>query len=134
MLTALADYNYYKDSYKGSLIKDEATFNSLIVKASMLIGTLTMNKVFDSKYIDLDAVKMCACEIVDEFQKDLSVEISSIEHAGISSEKVGDYSISYSSSNSSVDLTVKDERKQRIVNQYLAYTGLLYSKVGVLSC
>ena len=124
---AEVSFDYYGEIYKGTLIEDEGVFNSCCMKASMYLGSITLNRVFNEKYRDLDEVKMCMCELAEIFYRELLTVKSSIDHDGrsISSEKVGDYSVSFESSET--DTSKYRSEKRQVVSKYLTMLGILYS-------
>lgn len=86
-----ADYNFYKDVYKGTKIGSEDKFNRLSFLASNIIDTYTFNK---SKNIVIGTdeyviIQSCSC-VLSEYLLD-----NPIENSNIASENIGSYSISY---------------------------------------
>lgn len=113
-----ADYNYYIEKYHGSLIPQEQ-FEYLSARASEYIDLLTFGRlesgVPDEYY---DKVKKCCCALAES-------EFMSDQNGNISSEKNGNYSVTFS-------VKSDDERnaeKNRIIARYLGNTGLLYRGV-----
>lgn len=79
-----ADYDFYRETYKGSLSDD--LFNSLIPKASREIDKCVNREL---KEVDItDKVKFVACELVDFLNSNDSINgsgnISSISIDGVS--------------------------------------------------
>lgn len=78
-----ADYQYYTDTYKGSL--SQTLFNSLIVKASREIDkhinkrTLTLQDLND-----YEEVKYVACSLCDKLNTISSNNVTSISIDGVS--------------------------------------------------
>lgn len=77
-----ADYEFYQDTYKGSLSVD--LFNSLIPKASREIDKV-VNRELTEEDID-NKVRFVACELVDFLSKSESSNggVSSISIDGVS--------------------------------------------------
>lgn len=68
-----ADYEYYTDTYKGSLSSD--LFNSLIIKASRCIDRnvnrkLTENLLSSLDEDDLEKIRYTACELCDYYNSE----------------------------------------------------------------
>lgn len=124
----LVDFSYYKSVFLGNLIADEVAFNSVCVKSCAILGNFTMDRVFLDKYRNQDKVKLCACELCElEYLSNLQRK-NVVEHNGkdISSEHIGDYSVSYKDA---VDLSNPNviKRKQKdIIDAYLSSLGITY--------
>lgn len=115
-MTNYADYAYYTGTYEGAAI-DAASFTSNARKATLEIKKYTFNRTTDTDIPD-DA-RMCCCELAELFYKD-----DQSNSNGISSEKVGEYSVSYvtpEAKQKMLDLSVNS-----IINNWLGMTGLLY--------
>ena len=135
MSDLLASFDYYQKTYGGVLIEDENTFNVNCRKASQLISARTLNNVYLPQYKDLAAVKTCACELAESFYDEAQFKISVSSNGGkeISSEKVGEYSVSYATgSNSLMSVSALTSRRNQIISTSLALTGLLYGGSYVL--
>lgn len=122
-MTAFADENFYKYEYlcdRKAVI--DTAFNFYARKATQIIQNYCCDNV-DVVEIAGDKIKLCCCELAELFYKD--------EHSGgqngISSESVGDMSVSYESTESTKQLLQKEIRS--VVYSYLADTGLLYRGV-----
>lgn len=129
-----ADFSYYKGTFGGAAITEEVEFARLSAKASGYIDYLTW---FRAKlYADTDAVKMACCALAEHYKKIEALSASSAatlqaDTAGIQSQTVGSYSVSY---RSAADIaragaeTVSTMKKElySIAQQYLLPTGLLY--------
>lgn len=111
-----ADYAYYTENYllgKEAVIPT-ASFSFYANKASRIIDRATWNRATDT-----DPVKQCCCELAEQcYNEDIAKDKPQ-------SEKVGDYSVSYSAS------SYEDNQKaqQAIIRRHLADTGLLYCGV-----
>lgn len=135
-----ADYEYYNTEYMGREIPEE-DFPRLAMPASWYIDYITHGKA--KKCADLEAVKMCCCELAELEQqietaqelarKSLSAEAA--DGAEVQSESVGGWSRSFRSSGSSARDAIDAAaavRKLRysVVQEYLAPAGLLYRGGG----
>ena len=58
-----ADYTYYSGVYMGTVSSGD--FPRLAVRASSFLDYFTQNRAKDN--VDLDAVKMCCCALVDKY-------------------------------------------------------------------
>ena len=88
---AYADYVFYKLTYKGSL--SEAAFDSYSERASDYIDSRT-EYIFRSGSVPdelMDRIKRACCAITDAMYKNDSGGVKT-------SERVGDYSVSYAAS------------------------------------
>ena len=111
------DYSYYTDTYKGRAIPETA-FDNLILKAEGLVDTYTFNRISEIMPY-MDKVKMCCCELAESLFK------ADKEYTkGIASEKVGEYSVTYTSPEAKEKQLSKSTAN--IINNWLAMTGLLY--------
>lgn len=115
-----ADYQYYRERFCGSLIPHER-FEYLSARASEYIDWQTSGRL-ESGVPDeySEKVKKCCCALAEsEFQSE------SAQNGNISSEKVGSYSMTYSTKNDDK----RNAEKNRIISRYLGNTGLLYRGV-----
>ena len=107
-----ADFEFYKNIFKGTKIKNADEYTYLGQEASRYIEKHT-NKIDDN-------TKMCECAIVEYLQ-------NSKKQGNISSETIPNaYSVSYASNNSS---SVKISEINSILELYL---GDKYSAVGIV--
>jgi lysozyme family protein len=89
---AYVDYSYYMNTYKGSKITSESEFVSSERKAELYLNRETYGNITSETDIS-DNVKMCICELAEA-----SYSFESVTHdKSITSERVGDYSVSYAS-------------------------------------
>lgn len=130
MFSQLANFDYYIDEYKGRAFKDESTFDTCCMEASRIIGRQTLNKVFNEEYQSLDIVKSCACKVAELVYRDMLISENLINNNGkeISSEKVGEYSVSYTNNSNDSRMSEKSIEKQisKVIQSYLCTTNLLY--------
>ena len=115
-MTNYADYAYYTDTYKGAVI-DAASFLRYSMKATQQIKLNTFGRV-DKDNIP-EEVKMCCCELAE-----LIFRADKEDTKGIASEKVGEYSVAYTSPEAREKQLSKSTAN--IINNWLAMTGLLY--------
>jgi len=113
------DYTYYINTYKGSTIP-EAAFVKMATKAQSKVDYYTFNRI-DEKAEYMDKVKGCCCDIAEQIY---TFETAENFMHGVSSEKVGDYSVSYSNPVDSANLSSAKMRSS--INEWLGMTGLLY--------
>lgn len=86
-MTQYADYKYYKEEYKGNM--PLADFDRLAKIASTQIKLNTFNRIDETDVPE--EVKFCTCVIVDKM-------LATMKNEGKSSESVGPWSVSYTSS------------------------------------
>lgn len=115
-MTNYADAAYYSDIYKGAVI-DTASFNVYAMRSTQVIKVYTFNRIDESSI--QDEVKMCCCEVAEYIFK-----TDPLNHNGISSEKVGEYSVTYEKQ-TDIDNKLECDMK-KIIYRWLATTDLLY--------
>ncbi len=113
-----AEYGYYLNDYLRGRETDMSgsDFDFYAVKASKVIERYTFNRIENVT----DAVKNCCCELVELMR----VESTDTEHHGKTSEKVGDYSVSYTSATEK--RTEREAEYRHILHIWLADTDLMY--------
>ncbi len=136
-MTNYIDYEYYSNTFGGSLIPEEE-FEKMATKASNAVRLRIFNRDITGNE---SAVKNCTCEVAEIIYKNNQLKsnyqemienISSGNSAGIvTSEKVGDYSVSKASLSMSElkDLCSDSELQAQIndeISSSLLFTGLLY--------
>ena len=77
-----ADYQYYTDTYKGSL--SQALFNSLIIKASREIDKHVNREITNADLTNYEVIKYVACSLCDKLHTISNKNISSISIDGVS--------------------------------------------------
>lgn len=111
-----ADFDYYAHTYGGTVI-DSADFGYYERKAEKYINTVTFGRVSEDNLSD--DIRDAVCEVAELYFDKKSSSASK----GIASEKIGDYSVSYSDS-------LSGEKFSRALydaaKEHLADTGLLY--------
>lgn len=117
---AYADFDYYKNSFKGSIITDSTTFNSMSEKATDYINSATFGRINSVT----DTVKRCCCALAETILYKSDLDSGKI----VESEKNGSYSVTYAkntNTNTSTDSAYQKKLKN-ICLQYLGNTGLMY--------
>lgn len=95
---------------------DTAVFPFYAIKATQLIYQHTFGRIKEPS----TEVKMCCCELAEAYFEKEEYEVK----GNVSSEKVGEHSISYADAQSSNE--VFKEKTNDIINQWLLMSGLLY--------
>ncbi|MGN0533294.1 MAG: hypothetical protein ACI4IK_02940 [Eubacterium sp.] len=108
------DYIFYKDIFKGNIIPDETAFNSSVNEAIAYINRLTRGKANNLASIPTN-VDMAVCAVAEIVYKENT-------SSNITSESVGNHSVSYSATSSDE----RERKKCRKATIYLSGTGLLY--------
>lgn len=116
------DYSYYLNDYLcgTSALLDEKSCSFWLRKAQQRITQYTHGNIDESAVPD--CVKLCCCELAEYLFK----AEKSRPQTGVSSESVGDVSVSYKQEDFSRILS-RDVRE--IIYRYLADTGLLFGGV-----
>lgn len=110
-----ATYEYYRTQYKGNSIKDEETFDSVVVEADAYVDRITMGKIRE----ETDDVRNAVCAVAEVIEKQTHDESPTV-----SSESVGNHSKSYTVNTKSE--AEREVEKYRKASLYLFRTGLLY--------
>ena len=117
-----ADYTYYTDTYLGTSI-DEDDFDALALRASAQLDRITFNRASSvTDEDDLDSLAMACCAVAEEIQS-VNQEGST---GGITSERVGSYSVTYAENN--IRQLSQVQRYENVARLYLENTNgnLLY--------
>lgn len=137
-----ADYDFYTNEYFGRAIS-EVDFPRLALRGSRYIDYITQGRA-EAK-ADLEAVKMCCCELAEQYQtieaaqelaqKSLASGSDGLE---VQSETVGSWSRSYRSGGDSAQSAAQVAAESKatlysIAQRHLARTGLL-SRAGGCIC
>lgn len=113
---AYANFEYYKNSFKGSIITDSTTFNSMSEKATDYINSATFGRISEAT----DTIKRCCCALAETILYKSDLDSGKV----IESEKNGSYSVTYAK-NTSTD-SAYQKRLKSICLKYLGNTGLMY--------
>ena len=117
-------YDYYLNYCFNNTLVKENEFPYYELKARSAIKEHTLNR---SDNFDQEELKACACELIDLFYKyDNDEKYTTGTAAGISSEKVGEYSVSYNGPSAQDLKTIKSKEVRSIINKYLGPYGLLF--------
>lgn len=119
-----ADEEFYKEIYLlGRKPVIGAGFPFYARQASQVIDQYTFGRLGDVTDVP-EAVRMCCCELAEtEFR----MEKQQKDAGGKTSEKVGTYSVSFSTAQESAAATSREQRG--IVMKWLGDTGLCYQGV-----
>lgn len=122
---AYADYQDYKHIYFGNVIPEDS-FGRVAERASEYVDFVTFNKLkTDTGLAELDDVIKCNCAIAELIYN--YNQSSGNGDMQKTSEKVGEYSVTYSVATDSQGHVLNiNEKKNALARQYLAHTGLLY--------
>ena len=115
-MEAYADYNFYKDMYKGTAIP-QSDFARLATQASFFVNRCCFNRIDEVILNDSEMsekIKRATCAVAE-----LSHKYE--KYGDISSESVGKVSTTYNVKYKSIELGKTDA-----VNMYLKDTGLMY--------
>ena len=133
----IVDYEYYIETYEGDLVPEER-FTYYSQKAEIKVLSRINNNYNDY----LDKVKSAICEVIDILynQSKIKERIRSTvsgDSQVLASEKVGDYSRSYSTTSISdlekysSDEYINSQIEEKLFD-YLFKTGLLYRGIRVV--
>lgn len=116
-----ADYSFYTTEFNGSLIPEQ-DFTYRASKASEYINNVTFDRItpelLESDEAAALKIKSCCCALAEsDYRFD--------QNSDKSSEKIGNYSVTY---NNKPDSERKSDRWE-VVDRYLGGTGLLYRGV-----
>ena len=114
-----AEYNFYINDYKGSVIPDAPTYERAAVEASAYIDYITHNHIKDLADEIMVKVKLAQCAVADVCYKQEQGDVANV----VSSESVGNHSVTYAARASNKQRELEKYSKAKI---YLRGTGLLY--------
>lgn len=117
-----ADFTFYKNDFKGTLIGDETSFDRMAVEASFLLNEITLGRIREP----VEKVKMAMCAVAEITHK----EYTQNNEDQVASESVGPHSVSYIKKTKSAEEYAKE--KTKAAKTYLSGTGLMYR--GIASC
>lgn len=124
-MTVFADYEYYIGQYlQGRKATIETAFNYYARKATQEIKQFTLDNVNEESIPK--CVRLCCCEVAELLYRYDNSGFA----GGVTSEKVGDVSRSYESTDSQRQALSKNIRS--VVYSWLSGTGFLYR--GVYKC
>lgn len=121
-----ADYGYYVSEFGGSIVP-ESDWQARATKASRYIDQITLMRAAEMP--DHDGVKLATCAVAEIQYKYAQQDKRTVSSAGVSSESVGNHSVSYTAVTEET-LAVKNAEMQQAASLYLFPTGLLYKGVS----
>lgn len=131
----LLTYEYYKDTYGGTLVSQEK-FNSYNIRANSIFNNYVNLKYLDNVLNSFmkDSVYIALCELVDNLARydkllDASYESDLIGLSGIASETTKDHTVSFKSKDKASSHAVEEQLDMSnigIMRKHLSTTGLLY--------
>lgn len=121
-----AEYSYYLSEFGGSIVP-ESDWQAMATKASRYIDQITLMRAAEMS--DHDGVKLATCAVAEIQYKYAQQDKRTVSSAGVSSESVGNHSVSYTAVTEET-LAVKNAEMQQVASLYLFPTGLLYKGVS----
>lgn len=121
-----AEYSYYLSEFGGSIVP-ESDWQAMATKASRYIDQITLMRA--AEIPDHDGVKLATCAVAEIQYKYAQQDKRAASSAGVSSESVGNHSVSYTAVTEET-LAVKNAEMQQVASLYLFPTGLLYKGVS----
>ena len=113
---AYVDYNYYTTTYKGTAIALETDFDYYAEQGLLYIDQQIMGDIPENN----DSIKKCICRLADLlYINKVNKNLEEVK----SSEKIGEYSVSYAVKTLSV-AEISNE-VNNIIHLYLGKSGLL---------
>ena len=141
-MAAYANFKYYQTEYGGTAITEQSRYEPMARRASAYIDYITMNKA--TTMSDSESVKMACCALAEQYRiiadlNAVSAQSVNVESAGMQSQSVGSYSVTYRDPGESARESVRTAsdltaQLYTIAAQYLANTGLLYRGGGCRKC
>ena len=116
-MTAYADFTFYRDDFLGEKIPEDK-FSQYALRASERIDELTFNRLKNAEDIPEEVKSACCAAAEMLYISDCASEKS---EKGISSEKVGEYSVNYASASGQAS----GRNVSAAVRRYLLHTGLM---------
>ena len=110
----LADYNFYKNTYKGIVFADANSYEYFGERASDELALYSNKKVFTEDEIANTQLKKCACRIADILYS--STNGGKIDKSITSESIAGYYSVSYS-------IASQEQIKHQINSAIILYLG-----------
>lgn len=112
-MTTYVDYDYYCNTYNGTMSEDD--FKREVVRASAYVNMVTMGRI-DSAMLNKypDEIKMATCAACE-------VYYAAAKGGDIASESVGSWSRTYSNAG-----VTTQQKLQDAVETFLLMTGLLF--------
>ena len=116
-----AEYNFYLNDYKGSVIPDAPNYDRAAVEASVFLDYVTHNRIKAEELTDaiMAKVKLAQCAVADVCYRQAQDDVVN----AVSSESVGNHSVTYAAKANYKQRDIEKYSKARV---YLHGTGLLY--------
>ena len=116
-----AEYDFYLNDYKGSVIPDAPSYDRAAVEASVYIDYVTHNATMDDELPEsvMRKVKLAQCAVADVCYRQAQDDVANV----VSSESVGNHSVTYATKAS---YRQRESEKYSKAKIYLHGTGLLY--------
>lgn len=132
-----ADFKYYQDDFKGTLIKDEDAFRTIAERSSEFIDTVTFDRLADEALLNRfkEKIQKCCCALSELFFRRCSADkLLDAENAVETSETIGAYSVHFANPYDYVkEISLSDSDFKKILRstalQYLGNTGLMFRGV-----
>ena len=115
-----AEYDFYLNDYKGSVIPDAPNYDRAAVEASAYLDYVTHSHIKDLTDEMMVKVKLAQCAVADVCYTQAQDDAPNV----VSSESVGNHSVTYAVSKASYKQ--RDIEKYSKAKLYLRGTGLLY--------
>lgn len=112
----MTDFDFYINEYKGNVIPDNISFDSTVTEATAFVDNMVINPDAMAFPNACKRYSLAICAVADVIYSQSKVK------RDISSESVGNHSVSY---NSKTEAELQQERKSKAMT-YLRGTGLLY--------
>lgn len=134
---AYADFPYYCDFFKGTLIKDENAFRTFAERSSEFIDTVTFDRLSDEELLNRykNKIQKCTCALSELlFKKNSADRMLNSENMPETSETIGAYSVEFANPYDYIqEMSMSDSDFRKILRgtalQYLGNTGLMFRGV-----
>ena len=140
-MAAYVDWAYYIQDFGGTVITDAVKFQQFALRASNYVDNMTMMRAQPYFLGNPTPVKNATCaaaEVLYRFSLNEIIQDSSsgLAHGAVVSEKNDGFSIAYSDQgvlnpDSDTGARAMQSRIAQAIEQYLRWTGLMYSGVAV---
>lgn len=132
-----ADFKYYQDDFKGTLINNENAFRTLAERSSEFIDTVTFDRLVDEALLNRfkEKIQKCCCALSELlFKKNSADRMLNAENMPETSETIGAYSVEFANPYDYVkEISLSDSDFRKILRgtalQYLGNTGLMFRGV-----
>ncbi|GEM_PF-314444 len=133
---AYADFEFYQESFFGTVIRDSGTFRQAAERASEYMDMVTFDRLCTGIPAEYETkVRKCCCAAAEAIhlyqpEKDTDADADSVRPK--TQETIGAYSVSYGSVSGTLSALLNGETAgledylQSICMKYLGTSGLLY--------